>query len=171
MTFKGINVILMTSENEQKWPAPVTNGSVASLFKGEDMEYYVYFAKIGEEVVYIGKGKGDRSDHVNSGTSHNYYLNQAHFQGVLMDVQIYMHFDCEVDALTCEAAMIKELKPKWNYMPHPAKKVGVQPGRGGAGVQFTKNRWRAYIHRGGKKIHIGYFDTKEEAQNARSSYL
>ena len=38
------------------------------------------------------------------------------------------------------------------------------------GVSFRKdrNKWRAQIQKDGKKIHLGYFETKEEAIEARS---
>ena len=38
------------------------------------------------------------------------------------------------------------------------------------GVYFCKdrNKWRAVIKKDGKKIHLGYFESKEEAIEARS---
>ena len=32
----------------------------------------------------------------------------------------------------------------------------------------AKNKWRAHIQKDGKNIHLGYFETKEEAIEARS---
>jgi hypothetical protein len=31
------------------------------------------------------------------------------------------------------------------------------------GVTFNKGKWRARIHYGGKRLHLGYFETREEA--------
>ncbi len=134
--------------------------------------YYVYIAKIGEEVVYIGKGSGRRLEHVNSGTSNNYYLNKAHFEGVVMDVEMAETFELEQDALDREAALIAEHNPRWNDTVHPARRYQTDK-RGGTGVMFCTGRpkpWRAYLHQKGKKIHIGYYHTEEEAKEARSTY-
>lgn len=134
--------------------------------------YYVYIARIGEEIVYIGKGSGKRLEHVNSGTSHNYYLNKAHFEGVVMDVQITEEFELEKDALEREAQLIEECKPRWNDMVHPNRSVRTVK-RSGTGVMFYEGRpkpWRAYLHSKGKKIHLGYFETEEEAIKARSEH-
>lgn len=49
------------------------------IFKIKKGESYVYGAKVCGELVYIGKGIRDRIDHCNSGVSHNYLLNKAHF--------------------------------------------------------------------------------------------
>jgi predicted GIY-YIG superfamily endonuclease len=131
--------------------------------------YYVYIARIGEEIVYIGKGSGKRFEHVNSGTSHNYYLNKAHFEGVVMDVQVAEEFELEKDALAREAQLIEEHKPRWNDIVHPTRRARTES-RGGAGVQFMRGKYRAYKHINGKKVHIGYFLTEEEAREARSTY-
>lgn len=139
------------------------------------MKHYIYIARIDDEIVYIGKGVGKRYEHVNSGISHNYFLNKAHFSGIVMDVEIYQRFDTDEEALAAESALIKLHNPKWNNMNNPTKRPnkGLRA-RNGKGVQFKKsksvNPWCAYIHIDGKKVHIGYYATEEEAQKARQAY-
>jgi len=45
----------------------------------EHRDYYVYEARDGEKVVYIGCGRLDRINHVNSGHSHNVNINRHFF--------------------------------------------------------------------------------------------
>ena len=135
--------------------------------------YYVYIARIDGEIVYIGKGTGNRFEHVNSGVSHNYFLNKSHFSGVVADIEIYQKFELESDALSLEASLIALHKPKWNNETNPNKRQR-NDGRSGRGVQLKNKRvnpWCAYVHKGGKKIHIGYYATEAEAEEARSTYI
>ncbi len=140
------------------------------------MKYYVYVVKIGDEIVYIGKGSGARFEHVNSGTSHNYFLNKAHFEGIAMDVSIAFRFETDLEATLKESELISEHKPKWNYIGNPTKvrRRSSNRRKPGAGVMYYEGKpkpWRAYMHKDGKKKHIGYYDTEEEAIEARSSYI
>jgi group I intron endonuclease len=53
------------------------------------------------------------------------------------------------------------------------KKIGSSlGGKSFPGVSFneTRNIWRAVVNRAGKKIHLGYFDTENEAIIARIKY-
>lgn len=134
------------------------------------MEHYVYVARIGKEVMYVGKGVGNRYKHITSGTSHCYEANKAHFSGADVSVVIEEWFNTDEEALSREAQLIKDLNPVWNFENRPA--TGKR--RGGKGVQFKKpgsaKPWCAYINIDYKKVHLGYFTTEEEAQKARQDY-
>ena len=78
--------------------------------------YYVYQVTLKGEVVYVGKGKGNRADHVLSGKSHNYNLNKLYFEHLLLGadlpvVEKVKYFSNEESALGFEAYMIRELLP------------------------------------------------------------
>jgi hypothetical protein len=73
-----------------------------------DREYYVYACVVLSQLVYIGKGKGNRLDHCTSGTSHVYELNRDFFRYGkeafnVFKVVVYM---TEEDALEMEKAAI-----------------------------------------------------------------
>lgn len=68
--------------------------------------YYVYLVFVDSELKYIGKGKGDRYLHGISGTSHVFGLNEAYFQGKLMEVGIVKDKMSEKDALWLESSLI-----------------------------------------------------------------
>ena len=42
---------------------------------------------------------------------------------------------------------------------------------GAVGVSPHRNKWRAYVGNGYKQIHLGVFETKEEAVEARTAYF
>ena len=133
------------------------------------MEHYVYIARIGSTIVYVGKGSGERYKHVTSGTSHCYLANKAHFAGEDVQVEVVERFTTGEEALTREAELIDQLTPVWNYQHRPVKLTR----RRGKGVQYMEGRvnpWRAYIHNKGKKVHIGYYLTEQEAIEARNTY-
>lgn len=52
----------------------------------------------------------------------------------------------------------------FNRLPQKNNKSGIQ------GVNFYKRtkKWRAFIKKNGINIHLGYFNTKKEALNARN---
>lgn len=88
--------------------------------------YYVYQAKgLNDVLLYIGKGKGDRLKHCNSGISHCYGLNEYHFKHGKnsMSVNILSYFYTEDDALKYEESCIKKLKPLFNVMNNSDKIV------------------------------------------------
>lgn len=137
------------------------------------MDYYVYVGKIGDEFVYVGKGTGKRYLHLNSGVSTSYSANESHFKGVKVSVDIVKRFEKSSDALSYETCLINLHKPKWNYQTKE-NKTKRKVVREHKGVQFMKNKtskqWRAYTHIDGVKKHIGYFETEQEAKEARNSY-
>lgn len=59
--------------------------NILDLYTTKSGDYYVYCAYQGSELLYIGFGKGDRIKHVNSGKSHNPYLNKRYFMEELLD--------------------------------------------------------------------------------------
>ncbi len=78
--------------------------------------HYVYIAKEGDEVCYVGSGQGIRYSHVNSGISHNYKLNYHHFMKKdKLLVEIYKENMDKESARELEDRLIKELNPKYNF--------------------------------------------------------
>ena len=69
-------------------------------------KHYVYVAYgTNEDVLYVGKGVGDRYKHCDSGISSNYLLNRHHFNSSYnggMIVDIVKTFDSDTDALIYE---------------------------------------------------------------------
>ena len=47
-------------------------------------KYYVYKVTVEDEIIYVGKGKGDRYKHATSGKSHNFKLNKFYFEHLLL---------------------------------------------------------------------------------------
>lgn len=85
------------------------------------MSTYVYCAVHNGIVVYIGKGKPGRITHINSGTSHNYKLNEYHFRNKLLnepllDVRIVNYYATDKEASEKESGLIKLFKPECNFM-------------------------------------------------------
>lgn len=134
------------------------------------MEYYVYVGTLNNEIVYVGKGSGDRYLHLNSGTSSSYQANKSHFEGSYVSVSIVERFETSEEALEFETQLIQMYAPKWNYQISGFRPRNIP----GVGVQLMKNKlvnpWRAYGYKEGKKIHIGYYATREQAIEARSNY-
>lgn len=93
-------------------------------------QYYVYEVKIGDEVVYVGKGRGDRYLHATSGKSHNFKLNKFYFEHLLLSkplpvVEIVEYFPTEIKALRHEKFLISEYLPECNIrgkVNHSAEK-------------------------------------------------
>ena len=90
------------------------------------VEYYVYQVTLGDEVVYIGKGKGERYNHVLSGKSHNYNLNKLYFEHLLLGadlpvVDLVGHFYNSEDALKYETYLIRDLLPTYNIRSKPVQ--------------------------------------------------
>ena len=81
------------------------------------MKYYVYKATgLNNEILYIGKGGGDRYKHCNSGISHCFHLNEYFFKNgsESINTKIVREFDCEIEALEYEKVCIQTLKPRLN---------------------------------------------------------
>ena len=81
------------------------------------MKFYVYKATgLNNEILYIGKGGGDRYKHCNSGISHCFHLNEYFFKNgsESINTKIVREFDCEIEALEHEKVCIQTLKPMFN---------------------------------------------------------
>ena len=81
-------------------------------------KYYVYHAYgVNNELLYVGKGSGERWKHCNSGVSSNKQLNRYYFQngeGDCIKTKIESYFDTEEEALHYEKSSIKVNKPMFN---------------------------------------------------------
>lgn len=78
--------------------------------------HYVYLAALNDKVYYIGSGKGLRYSHVNSGTSHNYKLNQHHFTSEdKLEVEIIIEGMSKEESMEVEERLICDLNPEYNY--------------------------------------------------------
>jgi excinuclease UvrABC nuclease subunit len=95
-------------------------------------KHYVYVAKHGSKVVYVGKGKNSRYIHTINGRSRNYKLNEYFFKAELLGEQylkaeILHFFEFEKDALLYEESKIRELQPECNTQSlNPKKKQKVK---------------------------------------------
>lgn len=166
------------------------------LFKREDaLKFYVYLASIGGDVKYVGKGKGFRYQHINSGISSCYWANKAHFEGSFIDIDFYRYFESEEDALLFEKDLIASIQPPWNIAfnaSNPQKKrvsgvrkpvekqlratskyfgvsILTQPVGGKRG---SPKYYRAWCRIGSNtKKHIGHYETEIEAAIARDNFI
>lgn len=88
----------------------------------KDNIYYVYVWYYEKEVIYVGKGKGDRYKHGNSGCSQNYCLNEIHFRkdSDRLRVKLIKTNLSEKDALHYETVYINTLNPKCNIAKNGA---------------------------------------------------
>lgn len=138
--------------------------------------YYVYVATVEGEVVYVGKGSGTRSSHINSGISHSYKANKSHFSGVVADVELVATNLNEIDAYELESHIIKEVRPKWNVVIGAGRdfKRGSYTNKY-LGVSYVTGKptkpYRAWYKHQYCKKHVGYFDSAIEAANARDMYV
>lgn len=78
--------------------------------------YYVYVAKHENEILYIGKGKGNRYFHANNGKSHILELNRLFFSGVAVEVYLHAERLSSCDAEMIERQLIVAHSPKHNYV-------------------------------------------------------
>ena len=83
-------------------------------------KYYVYhaYSKFGE-LLYVGKGTGDRWKHCLSGASNNKDINRYYFmngENGSIEVRIVRYFDNSEDALHSESCDIDTLKPAFNVV-------------------------------------------------------
>ncbi len=82
----------------------------------EPKGYYVYQAMHNGEVVYIGKGKGNRYLHCTNGKSNAYGLNKLHFAGEEVVVSIIKDGMSEGDALYLEGELLVKNIPVYNTL-------------------------------------------------------
>lgn len=132
-------------------------------------KYYVYQAQLGDEIVYIGKGVGDRYKHLKSGTSHVYEANEAYFLGKDFTVSILEHYETSEEAFGREMELISKIQPKWNVvMIRNTERAGY------FGVHFEKyatNQWRCRFKYAGVQISNGYYPTEFDAAKAHDAYV
>lgn len=74
----------------------------------------VYIGRVDGEIVYVGEGKFGRELHLNSGTSHLYEANKAHFKGKVIDIEIAAKDVTKLEAVSLEKGLITKYNPKWN---------------------------------------------------------
>ena len=82
-------------------------------------KYYVYHVLFDDEIIYVGKGQGNRYKHPTSGKSHNYNLNILWFRHILLSetkpiTKIMYTFNLECDALSKEQQDISKYLPRCN---------------------------------------------------------
>lgn len=155
--------------------------------KGVYLEYYVYSGSLSGAVVYVGKGRGNRYLHLNSGKSSCYQANKLHFEGGSLIIKIVEIFENSLEAEKFERDMIREIKPIWNILYNTdssANKLGKKPPNSSSiylGVGFSikgiggklkpLRQWRATYNAHGKKINIGFYSSEIEAALARDKYI
>ena len=81
---------------------------------GENNDRIVYVGRLNGCVVYVGEGKPGRETHLNSGISHVYEANQAHFSGARISVEIVHKGLSKTQAIEKEKELIISLQPTWN---------------------------------------------------------
>jgi hypothetical protein len=83
--------------------------------------YYVYIvrSKTSRQIIYVGKGIGRRLQHVNSGTSHNYYLNKFHFSGEIGVIEVFKDGLTEAESFKLEKELIQTHQPYCNISLNP----------------------------------------------------
>lgn len=92
--------------------------------KGILMEnHVVYIGRIKDEIVYVGHGKYGRQDHLNSGVSHLYQANKAHFKGLVIDIELHSEGISKEEAVETERKLIQELNPLWNTALTPKSEL------------------------------------------------
>lgn len=81
-------------------------------------KYYVYAAYgLDGELLYVGKGSGERYKHCNSGTSSNKNLNRYYFnngEGDCITTKVVKYFHTDEEALQYEKHLIETEKPMFN---------------------------------------------------------
>lgn len=77
--------------------------------------YEVYECRVNDLLVYIGSGVEGRHKHCDSGLSHNYELNKAHFdKDCVVITKVIKKFDNKEDSLILEKELILVENPKFN---------------------------------------------------------
>lgn len=105
-------------------PRSLSHQAVLDGLKG----FYVYLviAKDSGEVLYVGKGKGRRVQHANSGMSHNYHLNRLHFEGKISHVKVFKDDLSEDEALDLERQLIEKHHPFCNTVLNPRTDFSIE---------------------------------------------
>lgn len=79
---------------------------VKTAINRKKSNYYVYKVFVDGNLKYIGKGTKDRYLHAASGTSNNYELNKAHFEGSTIDTKIVKNGLSDYQARKLERELI-----------------------------------------------------------------
>lgn len=81
-------------------------------------KFYVYRVLHKDEVIYVGKGRGNRYQHVLSGASHNKYLNELYYkcksESTPLPEVILECCESEQESVDREHHLIYTLKPRYN---------------------------------------------------------
>ena len=94
--------------------------------------YEVYICKMGDEVLYVGEGKRGRHKHSINGCSHVYRLNELHFKGIKLSVEILCFVKTKEEASKLEVKAVEFFKPKFNSMLQGGSKMNRET------MQFKK---------------------------------
>jgi len=87
--------------------------------------YFIYCAKLGEDVVYIGRGNKDRYKHVNSGASCSRELNRLYFNGDKVLPEIMIDDLSYTESVYLERYFLDLYKPFCNKMLPATGTFGV----------------------------------------------
>jgi hypothetical protein len=119
--------------------------------------YYVYQHKLDGQIVYIGSGYGGRAwQQVSRRPDHReHMLNQLPY----LNVEFTRIGLSKLDALEIEKILIAQHKPKYNTKPSGS-------------VCFHKGKgvWRSRATVDKKRIHVGEYNTQEEATEALEKF-
>ena len=80
---------------------------------------YVYLAHSSGELVYVGRGSGNRYRHVFSGRSSSHQLNCLYHDGKPAEVSFHSKSLTYSESVELETKLILELKPKYNIVGAP----------------------------------------------------
>lgn len=155
--------------------------------------WYVYIGYLEDQVVYVGKGSGNRLNHLNSGISSSYAANQNHFLGETpVNTIKHASFMDEVEAFLFESKLIIELNPLWNkdgsiLYESPQKVVSSEARKRMRNPKSTSNYygvsfrnvamtedyrpWLATYNCNGSRYIIGRYCTELEAAIARDEKI
>lgn len=109
-----LNYLKVTRNIGNKNELPLTAELAGLAPCCERLRYEVYSAFVDDKCIYIGAGDLGRHEHCDSGVSHNYGLNHAHFCRNKMKVIVVREFERKFDAFYAERQLIARYKPECN---------------------------------------------------------
>lgn len=110
--------------------------------EGEKNDYYVYFHLDGEEIVYIGYGRGSRCcSSVGRKGGHAPFMDSKISAGDFSFIAIIENSLCKEDAVKLEERLIKETQPAFNKFFTESWK-NTNRDRGLKGAEVSKKRCR-----------------------------
>ena len=103
--------------------------------------YEVYEVYIDDTLVYVGSGAKGRHKHANSGTSHVYELNKAHFDalngnGSGVTTKVVARFNTKQESVDHEKTLIRTKLPKFNVVANPARLKPMNLDKAEFSIQF-----------------------------------